>query len=77
MAYAAAIESDQVLKEKLARHLARTITAEDVSFRPLEFAIMGKAIDFGRINGNFDSLTTYPRPALDQRNAKESAIQRG
>lgn len=81
LAYAHQIEMDADLREKLARHLASCITAQDTSFRPLEFAVIGKAIEFGRVNGNFDPLTTstttpreHPRAAAQRFG---SAFQRG
>lgn len=46
--YADAIESDAALREQLATYLSDKVTAKETSFRPLESAVLGKAVEFGR-----------------------------
>lgn len=55
LAYADAIESNSALREQLATHLAAHVTAKETSFRPLEFAVLGKAMEFGRTTSYLDT----------------------
>ncbi len=77
IAYSHKLETDDDLKEKLATYLTRNITAQDVSFRPLEYAVIGKAIEFGRVNGIFDFLTTSTGTLCAPRHAPDQTLGRG